>query len=84
MNKNIKSVIILTVICIVIGAMLAVTNFITKPIIDEANRRKSLESCFEVMKEATDFEEVDLTSFDLPSTITNIYKEKDGKDMSLE
>lgn len=79
MNKNVKSVIILTVICIVVGVMLAVTNFITKPIIDEANRKKSLESCFEVMSDASDFEEVELSSFELPSTITNIYKEKDGK-----
>lgn len=79
MNKNIKSVIVLTIICIVVGAMLAVTNFVTKPIIDESNRKKSVESCFEVMEDAEDFEEIDLASFDLPSTITNVYKEKNGK-----
>ncbi len=79
MNKNIKSILVLTVICIVVGAMLAVTNHITAPIIAEANRKKALESCFVVMKEANDFEEVSVEGLEVPSTIKNIYKEKEGK-----
>lgn len=79
MNKNIKSVIVLTVICIVVGVLLAVTNHITAPIIAETNRKKALESCFVVMKDATDFEEVSVEELEVPSTITNIYKEKNGK-----
>ncbi len=79
MNKSMKSVIVLTIICIVVGALLAVTNYVTAPIITEANRKKALESCFVVMKEATDFEEVSIEELEVPSTITNIYKEKDGK-----
>lgn len=79
MNKNIKSILVLTVICIVVGSMLAVVNHITAPIIAEANRKKALESCFVVMKEATDFEEIPVEGLEVPSTIKNIYKEKEGK-----
>ena len=72
MNKSMKSVIVLTIICIVVGALLAVTNYVTAPIITEANRKKALESCFVVMKEATDFEEVNIEELEVPSTITNM------------
>lgn len=81
MNKNIKSILVLTVICIVVGSMLAVVNHITAPIIAEANRKKALESCFVVMKDASDFEDKteEFAGLELPSTIKNIYKEKEGK-----
>lgn len=79
MNKSVKSVLVLTIICIVVGTLLAVTNYITAPIIAESNRKKALESCFVVMKNATDFEEINIEELEVPSTITNIYKEKEGK-----
>ncbi len=79
MNKYVKSVLVLTIICIIVGTMLAITNYVTGPIIADANRKKSLESCFKVMTEAEDFKEVDVSFLDVPSTITNVYKEKNHK-----
>ena len=37
MKENVKSVVVLTAICLVVAALLAVTNFYTAPVI-EANK----------------------------------------------
>ena len=63
MMKNIKSIIVLTSICLVVSLMLAVTNHFTKDKIAENNSKAAFEACFEVMPDAKGFEEVDLSTF---------------------
>ena len=78
MNVNTKSIVVLTVICLVVAVALAGVNFITAPIIAEADAAAAFEACFKVMPTASDFENVDLTD-GLPATVTSIYKETTGQ-----
>lgn len=79
MKQNIKSVIVLTSICLVVALLLAVTNHFTKDKIAENNAQSAYEACYDVMPDAKGFEEVDLSSFTgLPTSLTNAYKETSG------
>ncbi len=77
MKENIKSVVVLTAICLVVAVLLAFTNSITAPIIAENQAAAANESLTVVMPEAAGFE--DLTaSLTLPETVTGVYKETSG------
>lgn len=79
MKQNIKSVIVLTSICLVVALLLAVTNHFTKDKIAENNAQSAYEACYDVMPDAKGFDEVDLSSFTgLPTSLTNAYKETSG------
>ena len=77
MKENIKSVVVLTVICLVVASLLAVTNFYTAPIIEEHKANAANESLTIVMPEATGFEEIVLPEGS-PATVKNLYKETSG------
>lgn len=80
MKKSILSVIVLTVICLVVSAVLAIINHFTSPIIEEAEAKEAYAACYELIPDAETFEEIDLSkTSDLPSMITNAYREKTGK-----
>ncbi len=83
MNVNTKSIVVLTVICLVVAVALAGVNFITAPIIAEADAAAAFEACFKVMPTASDFENVDLTD-GLPATVTSIYKETTGQGYAVK
>ena len=55
MKENIKSVVVLTAICLVVAVLLAYTNSITAPIIEANKAAKASGSLMEVMPEATGF-----------------------------
>ncbi|MBR3953075.1 MAG: FMN-binding protein [Oscillospiraceae bacterium] len=77
MKENIKSVVVLTAICLVVAVLLAYTNSITAPIIAENQAAAANESLTIVMPDAAGFE--DLTpSLTLPETVTGVYKETSG------
>ena len=79
MKQYIKSVIVLTSICLAVALMLAVTNEFTKDRIAEHKSKAAYEACFEVMPDAKAFEEVDLSTYqNLPASLTNAYKETSG------
>lgn len=78
MKENIKSVVVLTAICLVIAVLLAVTNYYTYPIIEENKVAASLGSLAIVMPDAEGFEEVTAEFSDLPATVKNIYRETSG------
>ena len=76
-NSNVMTdfgapIIVLVLICAVMSALLAFTNSMTAPIIEEAERKAKEEARLEVMPDAAGFEEV--TADGLPSTITEVYK----------
>lgn len=69
-NDTIKSVIVLTTICLVIALALAGVNAITKPIIDKNDTDQANAALREVLDGAFDFKELD---GELPSTVKNAY-----------
>lgn len=78
MKTHLKTVLSLTLICSVVAVLLAVTNFITAPIILEQDKQKTMGSLAEVLPGGTDFEEYDFSSLTLPASISQVYSEKSG------
>ncbi len=78
MKNYIKSVIALTVICAVVAILLSVTNYVTAPIIEENASAAANEALLIVLPEGKDFTQVDLSSYELPATVTEAYTEAGG------
>ncbi len=78
MKRSIQSVVTLTLICVVISALLACVNFITAPIIEKAEAEKANEALLVVMPEGKGFSELSVSDYELPSTVTNLYREENG------
>ena len=57
-NKIFKPIVVLSVICVVITGALALTNDITKPIIEEATRKAQDAARMELLPDATGFTQV--------------------------
>ncbi len=77
-NTNIKSMIVLPLICLVTVALLAAVNHITSGVIEKNAVKAQLESLKQVMPEAEDFDIIDLTE-SMAETVTGIYKETGGR-----
>lgn len=78
MKKSITSVISLTVICLVVAVLLALVNSLTAPIIEKTENEEANKALLVVMPNGEGFEKIDFSSYTLPSTITDVYKEKNG------
>ncbi len=78
MKKYIKSVGALTIICGVMAIILAITNSVTAPIIKENENAAANEALLVVMPDGEGFEEMDISSYDLPATVTKIHRETKG------
>ncbi|MCL2627582.1 MAG: FMN-binding protein [Oscillospiraceae bacterium] len=66
--------IVLTVICLVVSAALAVMDSLTAPIILAANAQRAAEAMTAKIPHATGFEAVDIESFDeMPRSIREVY-----------
>ena len=77
-KDNIKSIIVLPVICLVVAALLATVNFITAPVIERNAIIKAQESLRVVLPDSGLFEEIELSD-SIPETVTGIFKEESGK-----
>lgn len=77
MKENIKSVVVLTAICLVVAVLLAFTNSVTAPIIAENQNAAANESLLVVMPEAAGFEDLTAT-LTLPETVTGVFRETSG------
>jgi electron transport complex protein RnfG len=66
-------------VCSVITLLLAVTNSVTAPIIKKNEAASANAALLEVMPQGSGFEAVDIGSYTLPATVTEAYKENDGK-----
>lgn len=70
---------VLFIICVVMAALLALTNGITAPIIAEAEAKEAEEARIAVMPEADGFELVDMDEVEgESSTITEVYRATNG------
>lgn len=76
--KYFKSVIALTVICAVMAVLLALTNSITKPLIDKNAAAEANAALLVVYPEGGDFTQLDLTGKELPATVTDAYEASNG------
>ncbi len=79
MKNGAKSIIVLTVICLVISGLLAAVNHVTSPIIQKAEEEATNQACRDVMKDASAFEKVSADGSEIPASVKEIYKETTGK-----
>ena len=78
MKRYGKSVIALVSICAVIAIMLALTNSLTKGIIEENEKRAINESLRIVLPESESFEEIAYDEEKLPATVGAVYRGSSG------
>lgn len=78
MNEYIKSVVVLTAICLVITTALALVNSVTEPVIATASAERTQASLAEVMPDASEFEEVDSKDAGFPERVSAVYKGLDA------
>ena len=78
MKKHIKSVLSLTIICAFVAVMMALTNAITAPVIKENMDKQANETLLVVYPNGQDFEELDISKYELPESVTVAYKEASG------
>ena len=74
-NKIFKPIVVLSVICIVITGALALTNDVTKPIIEEATRKAQDAARLELLPEADRFTRVDGIS---ATDVSDVYVANNG------
>ena len=79
MKNNIKNLVIFVLICTVMTLLLATTNFITAPIIEQNQNESANKSLIEVMPNGKGFEKTDISKLTLPATVSEVYKETSGK-----
>ena len=78
MKNYIKSVISLTVICAIVASLLAVTNAITAPIIEEKASAAADEALLVVLPDGEGFTQLDISGYTLPATVTDVYTTTNG------
>ena len=69
-------IVVLVLICAVMSGLLAFTNNVTAPLIDEAERRAAEEARIEVLPAADSFDPVEIAG--LPDGVTEVYKAANG------
>lgn len=77
LNDKVKSIIVLTLICLIVTGILAATNHFTSPIIEKSRAVKVKNSLMAVLPGTNDFTEVALPE-GAPSTVKSVYKASDG------
>ena len=78
MKTHLKSIAALTLICGVVALLLSATNMLTAPIIEKNASAAANEALLVVMPGGEGFEAVDLSTYELPATVTEVYKEGKG------
>ncbi|MBR6782694.1 MAG: FMN-binding protein [Clostridia bacterium] len=78
MKKSVQSTIVLVTICAVMAILLALTNSVAAPIIKQNQDAAANEALLVVMPDGEGFEKVDISSYELPATVTEVYKEAKG------
>lgn len=78
MKTNIKNLAVFVCICTAITLLLALTNFVTAPIIKQNQSAAANQALLEVMPEGEGFEAVDISTLTLPATVTEVNKETSG------
>jgi len=75
-NDFVKPILVLTLICLVITAALAITNQKTAPVIAETERAKAEAAQKEVLPDADSFKQMELA--ELPASVKAVFKADNG------
>lgn len=78
MKKSLRSILVLVCICAAVAILMALTNSITGPIIEKNEQLKANAALLEVLPEGGSFEQIDIGSYTLPSTVTEVYRAEKG------
>lgn len=78
-KENLKPLLVLTLICVVVAALLAAVNMITAPEIEARRLKEVQESLHRVMPDGEFNESPDELRSDAPDTVKEVYTEKNGK-----
>ena len=78
MNKSIKSILVLVSICAVVSIVLALTNSITAPIIQENEQNNANAALLELLPDGGSFVKEDIGDYTLPSTVSEVYSAENG------
>ncbi len=78
MNNTAKNILSLSLISAVIAILLAITNYITEPIIAEQQNAAANAALSEVLPDGGSFTPVDLTAHSLPASVTEVYEAENG------
>lgn len=78
MKKSMKSIIVLVAICATVSVLLALTNSITAPIIEENEQKNASAALLEVLPDGGSFDTVDTSAYALPSTVSEVYSAANG------
>ena len=78
MMKSVRSILTLLVICAVMAVLMAVTNTITAPIIEQNQAAAANDALKVVMPNGEGFEKMDVSGYTLPATVTEVYSEASG------
>lgn len=75
---DLKPTIVLSAICVVIVALLAVVNLFTAPLIEAQKNSAANAALLEVFPNGEGFEEVDLADYTFPASVEKVWREKNG------
>ena len=78
MMKSVRSILTLLVICAVMAVLMAVTNTITAPIIEQNQAAAANDALKVVMPGGEGFEKMDVSGYTLPATVSEVYSEASG------
>ena len=78
MKKSVQSTLVLVAICAVMAIFLAMTNSITAPIIKKNQEAAALKALQIVIPDGEGFEKMDISAYELPASVTEVYKEANG------
>ena len=78
MMKSVRSTLTLLLICAVMAVLMAVTNTITAPIIEQNQAAAANDALKDVMPNGEGFEKMDVSGYTLPATVTEVYSEASG------
>ena len=78
MKKSVKNILVLVCICAVVSVLLALTNSITDPIIKANEQKNANAALLEVLPDGGSFELVDISSYTLPATVSDVYRAEKG------
>ena len=78
MMKSVRSTLTLLCICAVMALLMAVTNTITAPVIEENQAAAANDALKVVMPNGEGFEKMDVSGYTLPATVTKVYSEANG------
>ena len=78
MMKSVRSILTLLVICAVMAVLMAVTNTITAPIIEQNQAAAANDALKVVMPNGEGFEKMDVSGYTLPATVSEVYSEASG------